>query len=171
MLLATPLDKYYPAPMMEFLFDTARTVIHLFLQGTVMKYTDLTWLIPHLGGAMPPLIYRFSAYAHAVPSTSGTGKSVTHETVQEAFRTRFYFDLAGWSMRGQVEGLMANAGIGRDRLLFGSDYPFTKAHLVEGFVKEIDEEIAQWTKEEREVAMWKNADELFGVGDYDGAKL
>ncbi|KAF2099220.1 hypothetical protein NA57DRAFT_39822 [Rhizodiscina lignyota] len=164
-LLATPLDMFYPAPMMEFLFDTARTVIHLFLQGTIVKYTDLTWLIPHVGGAMPPLIYRFAVYGSLIPlpSVSGSGK-VTHEIVQEAFRNRFYFDLAGMSMRGQVEGLVANAGIGKDRLLYGSDYPFTKREFVEMVTKEMDEMTAKWEPEDREVSMYKNAVSLFGDG-------
>lgn len=168
--LATPLERYYAAPMMEFFFDTARAVANLFIQGVVNRFPDITYLIPHLGGCMPPLIYRFSTYTHYVP-LHGADMSVNWDTVQAAFRERFYFDMAGWSMRGQVDGLLAGAGIGKDRLLFGSDYPFTKAHFVEQFVTEMDEGVAKWAEKDREDASWKSASGLFGLDKEASTKL
>lgn len=160
-MMATPLERNYPAPMMEFLFDTARAVIHLFIQGTVHRHPDITWLIPHVGGALPPLIYRFAGFASMVPSESVSPVELTLEAVQEIFRTRFFFDLAGFAMQGQIEGLMACAGVGRDRLLYGSDYPFTKAPFVEQFVNQMDEGMKSWTSAEVETAMSRNACKLF----------
>lgn len=160
-LMATPLERDYPAPMMEFLFDTARAVIHLFIQGTVLRYPNITWLIPHVGGALPPLIYRFASFASIVPSATVSQDQLKLDKVQEIFRTRFFFDLAGFSMQGQIEGLMACAGVGRDRLLYGSDYPFTKAPFVEDFVNEMDDKMQEWSEEEIERAMSRNACDMF----------
>lgn len=45
---ALPLGDQYPIPVFEFLFDTARAVINLFLSGTVEKYPSITFIIPYV---------------------------------------------------------------------------------------------------------------------------
>ncbi|GAM40133.1 hypothetical protein TCE0_034r12242 [Talaromyces pinophilus] len=65
---ATPLSAI-PRPMFEFLFDTARAIINLFLSGIVSRCSNITWIVPHCGGAFPPLINRFSSIGPIVGST------------------------------------------------------------------------------------------------------
>src|SRR5882757_1975691 len=46
---ASPL-KQFPDPMYEFLFDTTRCAINLFLSGTVSRYPNITYILSHAGG-------------------------------------------------------------------------------------------------------------------------
>ena len=36
----------YPRPMIEFLFDTARTVVDLILSGTARRYPGIRFIVP-----------------------------------------------------------------------------------------------------------------------------
>lgn len=87
-----PLAERYPSPMMEFLYDTSRAVANLFLSGTVSKYPDITYLIPHMGGAMPPLFSRFLGFGRLVP---GDNDAWEDEDALAVLNKRFYFDLVG----------------------------------------------------------------------------
>jgi 6-methylsalicylate decarboxylase len=82
----------YPNPMFEFMFDTARAVINLFLSGTVARCPNITFIIPHAGGALVPLVQRFTRFA---PYILGIQEHVSNDVVREMFRRQFYFDLAG----------------------------------------------------------------------------
>ena len=113
-----PLDKY-PAPMMEYFFDTTRAVVNLILTGTVAKYEDLTFVVSHCGAALPPLVERFTAFATAILQADGISSS----SVKELFRTRFYFDLAGFPFPDLIHGYLTVGD--PSRLLYGSDYPYT----------------------------------------------
>lgn len=49
----TPLSNDFPAPMMEFIFDTTRNVGDLLMSGTASRNKSIRWIIPHAGGALP----------------------------------------------------------------------------------------------------------------------
>lgn len=112
---AAPFFGRYPNPMMEFLFDTTRAIIHLFLSGTVRRCPDIRFIFSHLGGAMPPLLSRFSEYANFVPVP---WTKTSEAEVREAFKKQIWFDLAGFGFPGQIQGLLA-AGGEVDKLLCG----------------------------------------------------
>lgn len=112
---ATPFQGRYPNPMMEFLFDTARAVAHLFMTGTVKRCPRIRFVLPHCAGALPPLIARFTGFSTLVP---GPWAGVTEEDVSEAFAKQFWFDLAGFPFPNQLKGLVG-FGVGCDRLLYG----------------------------------------------------
>ena len=63
---ANPLREKFPSPVMEFLFDTARCVTNLFLSGTITRYPNITYLIPHMGGTFPPLFSRVLGFSKLV---------------------------------------------------------------------------------------------------------
>src|SRR6185369_8505810 len=50
-----------PRPMLEFLFDTTRTVVDLVLNGIVARHTDVELIIPHGGATLPMIVDRVSA--------------------------------------------------------------------------------------------------------------
>lgn len=153
---ATPLDSY-PKPMFEFLFDTARAVINVFLSGTVKRCPDITWLIPHCGGTLPPLINRFSAMAAAGQPGSG----ITPAWVREQLNTRFYFDTAGFSYPEQIKGLLEYVCV--DRVLYGSDFPFTGLKYVQALSDQHEQHLPTVfpKKEDQKKASHGNALELF----------
>lgn len=113
------LDKY-PTPMMEYFFDTTRAIVNLLLSGTVDKYQDLTFLVSHCGATIPPLVERFTAFATSI---LGQKDSLSSTQVKELFRTRFYFDLAGFPFPDLIHGYLTVGD--PSRLLYGSDYPYT----------------------------------------------
>ncbi len=114
---AAPLAKY-PNPMFEFFFDTTRAIINLFLSGTVDKTPGVTYIVPHAGGALPPVIERFTYFATAL-----LGINISSDTVKKAFNRQFYFDLAGFVFPDQIYGLLRD--VNASRILYGSDYPYT----------------------------------------------
>ena len=50
-----------PAPMIEFLFDTTRCVVDLALSGTLARYPQIRWIVPHAGAVLPVLAHRVAA--------------------------------------------------------------------------------------------------------------
>ncbi|WP_263296071.1 amidohydrolase family protein [Pseudomonas sp. A-R-19] len=48
----------YPAPMIEFMFETSRAVTNMILKGTLDKFPNIRLIIPHAGATMPLLIDR-----------------------------------------------------------------------------------------------------------------
>jgi 6-methylsalicylate decarboxylase len=137
---ATPLASKYRIPMFEFLFDTARAIINLFLSGTVSRCPDIKFIFPHGSGAFPPLFSRISSYSQFVPG----GRKTSEAEVRTALLKQCYFDLAGWvfaeepEAKGQLIALMEGIGVTYDRLLFGTDYCFTQAPYAKWFTEVID---------------------------------
>ncbi|EXJ75087.1 uncharacterized protein A1O5_01783 [Cladophialophora psammophila CBS 110553] len=119
-----PLTQY-PRPMLEFLFDTTRAVSNLILSGTVARYQSITFVVPHCGAALPPVIERCVGY---MPRTVSPSLPITSDDVKHLFKTRFFFDLAGYPFPDQIHGLLRFTE--PSRLLYGTDYPFYKAEAV-----------------------------------------
>lgn len=130
-----PLSQY-PAPMMEFFFDSARAVINLILSGTVSRYPNITYLISHCGGALPPLIERFSSFSTAV---LGGDNAISPSQVKELLKSWFYFDLAGFPFPDQIHALLRVTD--PSRLLYGSDFPYTPATALPRMGKTMDEHL------------------------------
>ncbi|KAJ9501536.1 hypothetical protein LTR99_004418 [Exophiala xenobiotica] len=131
-----PLSKY-PAPMLEFFFDTARAVANLIITGTVDRYPDITYLISHCGGALPPLVERFASFSSIILRGD---RAVSSDQVKELFKSRFYFDLAGFPFPDQIHGLLRVTD--PSRLLYGSDFPYTPASALPGMASRMDEGLA-----------------------------
>jgi len=130
--------------MMEFFFDTTRAVVNMILSGTISKYPDITVLIPHCGAVLTPLIDRFSNFASRILASDDADFNI--EDIQRLFKQRFYYDLAGFSMQNQIHGTLRWAG--SERLLYGSDYPYTPAEGIAFQVATMDEEAKKlWSEE------------------------
>ena len=150
----------FPNPMFEFMFDTARAVINLFLSGTVARCPNITFIIPHAGGALPPMIERFTSFAAII----GGDLSLTSQVVKDTFAKKFYFDLAGFPFPDQIWGLLRY--VGTDRLLYGSDCPFTPDGAVVKLAEAMTAEMGKiWSEEERRTVLVGNARKLLGMGD------
>ncbi|MCJ1298591.1 hypothetical protein MMC08_001381 [Hypocenomyce scalaris] len=145
---AMPLPKY-PTGMFEFLFDTARAVINLFLSKTVERYPNITFIVPHAGGGLPPLIERFASIATLISGSllisptgsanSAQGMVLSSDTVKETFKRQFFFDLAGFTFPDQIHGLLRY--VDSSRLLFGSDYCYTPSSIAVMLVEKMDQEL------------------------------
>lgn len=122
---AVPLPQY-PSPMFEFFFDTARAVTNLFLSGTVARCPNVTFILSHGAGALPPIVERFTSFATSI---LGLELELNSDILKETMRRQFYLDLAGFVFPDQIHGVLRY--VGPDRLLYGSDYPYTPAKTVE----------------------------------------
>ena len=112
----------FPRSTYEFFFDTCRAVINLFATGTVSRCPNVTFIVPHMGGAFPPLINRFSKVGPLL-GLPGIDPNLTPEFVKERLNNQFYFDTAGWPFTEQIKGLLEYVSV--ERMLYGSDFPWT----------------------------------------------
>lgn len=107
-----------PRPMIEFLFDTTRCIVDLALSGAFTAYPNIRWIVPHAGAVLPTLAHRVAGF------TTVVGQPVD----LPALLGGLYFDLAGLPLPVALDALLAV--VEPDRLLYGSDFPFTPAPLV-----------------------------------------
>lgn len=95
------------------------------LTGTLDRYPNIRFVIPHTGAALPVLADRVLLSTAVFPA--GTGwQSID---VLAALR-RLYYDLAGSPLPRALPALLSL--VDADQLLYGSDFPFASASLVEG---------------------------------------
>ncbi|MFI8191563.1 amidohydrolase family protein [Streptomyces sp. NPDC085946] len=119
-----------PRPMVEFIFDTARTVTDLLMAGTLDRHRNLTVIVPHCGGALPVLADRIDGFMKMF-MPAGTEAPGAVEQLG-----RLYYDLAGPALPRQLPALLGL--VGPDRLLYGSDHCWTPAAGVEAHVAGLD---------------------------------
>ncbi|MFD7767358.1 amidohydrolase family protein [Streptomyces sp. NPDC059787] len=119
-----------PRPMIEFIFDTARTVTDLLMAGTLDRHRGLTVIVPHCGGALPVLADRIDGFMRMF-MPEGTEAPGAVEQLR-----RLHYDLAGPALPRQLPALLNL--VGGDRLLYGSDHCWTPAAGVEAHVAGLD---------------------------------
>lgn len=128
-----------PQPMIEYLFDTARTVIDFILGGSAERFPGIRLIVPHLGGVLPLLAERVELFRTL------SGAPADRTTVTELLG-RFYYELAGTPSHTQVTALGAIAK--PDHLLYGSDYAWTPyehaIHLLHALDKVMAGEHDDW---------------------------
>lgn len=120
-----------PRPMVEYIFDTARTVTDLVMAGVLTRHPNMQVIVPHCGGAIPVLADRINEFMRLfVPAE----KSPTQDAVQQL--RGLYYDMAGTAFPRQVPALLKL--VDADRVLFGSDYCWTPAPLADAHIAAID---------------------------------
>ncbi|KAI4905968.1 hypothetical protein J4E90_011043 [Alternaria incomplexa] len=102
----------YPTGNIEFYFETARVLQDLAVTQTILNFTNINYIIPHVGGAFPSVADRLLKSFPAI-----------YDRTLAALQTRFYWDSAGPTYFHQVGGLLAY-DIPASQLLFGTDYPY-----------------------------------------------
>jgi 6-methylsalicylate decarboxylase len=119
-----------PRPMIEFQFDTARSIVDLILSGAAGRYPNIRFIIPHAGGVLPLLADRAEmALRFLLP------EAAPDVTVAESL-AGFYYDLAGMPTTRQLHALRSIAS--EDQLLYGSDYAWTPYDLAVGTAAALD---------------------------------
>lgn len=152
-----PLDQY-PAPMMEYLFDTTRAITNLLLSGTVKKYPNITFLVSHCGAVLPPLVERFTSFSALIQDGGG---GISSAEIKELFKSRFYFDLAGFPFPDLIHGFLRMSDA--SRLLYGSDYPYTPGVAVAKLSDVMDQGLHELFDEETVKRIYSgNARKLLG---------
>ena len=121
----------FARPVLEFIFDTARTVMNLIHSGTLDRCPDINWIVPHGAGALPAVSARLDAVHVLTP-----GRSQAREP-SAAYLNRLYYDLAGPRSDSALHALLGIAD--ESRLLYGSDWPFTPDPAVAGMLMALRE--------------------------------
>ncbi|MFC8143517.1 amidohydrolase family protein [Streptomyces paradoxus] len=120
-----------PRPMVEYIFDTARTVTDLVMAGVLTRHPNMRVIVPHCGGAIPVLADRINEFMKLfVPSE----KAPSLDAVQQL--RALYYDMAGTAFPRQVPALLKL--VGPDHVLFGSDYCWTPSPLADAHIAAID---------------------------------
>ena len=114
-------DLGRPRPMLEFVFDSARTVSDLVFSGVFSRYPGIEWVFTHGGGAVPLLADRMELFRTLFAATGEGGDSAPRRVQEQIGRS--WFDMAGTPFPHQIPALTAS--FGTDRLLYGSDYCWT----------------------------------------------
>jgi predicted TIM-barrel fold metal-dependent hydrolase len=109
----------YPSGMTELVFDTTRAVVNLLWNGTFGKFPNIRWIMPHGAGTIPFLVYRLSA----MDKKPNVRERLPGGSVASALRT-LYYDVAEIVAPAPLECLMEIAD--PSRVLFGSDFPFSR---------------------------------------------
>ena len=103
--------------MLEWPYDTGRTVVSLLLGGALVKYPDIKWIFSHAGGPVPALsgrIVNMTRNRKDLPQIAPQG--VMHEL------TRLHYDTANASFAPTLAALFKF--VPPSQVLFGSDYPY-----------------------------------------------
>lgn len=118
-----------PRPLLEFLFDTTRTITDLVLTGALQRYPSIRWIFAHAGATMPLLVDRIEMFRKGF--FDGAERPSAREQIAD-----LWWDVAGTPAPAQLPAL---AGIARpDQVVYGSDYCYTPAPLVAAQLAALD---------------------------------
>jgi predicted TIM-barrel fold metal-dependent hydrolase len=146
----------FPAPMIEFPFETVRTVTSLIFNGVLRRFPDVKVILSHGGGALPSLASRLALIAAAPfvhPRPEGGGAEVAEDV------RRLYFDLALSATPLTFDALLKITSI--SHIMFGTDFPFATPPAIAGNTKGFDAIMAGLTDQERRLVAYGNAATLF----------
>lgn len=138
-----------------FLFETTRTMAQMIFKGTLEKFKNLTFILPHSGGAIPFVYPRWDISYRARPASHPLRKI---QNPPGHYLKRHYYDTALSYHPSSLRCTIDLAGV--DHILFGTDAPYT---LYDFRAKETIEkiEISGFSKKEKEKIFFKNAINLF----------
>ncbi|MFD0056450.1 amidohydrolase family protein [Streptomyces sp. NPDC127168] len=142
-----------PRPMLEFLFDTARTASDLLLRGVLARHPRIRWVLTHGGGALPLLADRMELFRTLL----GGGPADAPGSVEQL--GRLWYDMAGTPFPRQIPAL--DAAFGTERLLYGSDYCWTPADLAVAQVESVDSAVQPSATDTWRALTNRNARRLF----------
>ena len=121
----------YPRPMLEFMFETTRSVTNMVLSGVLNRYPDLRVIVPHAGAALAVLANRVELLL-PVLTPEGSAPALS---LREALG-RFHYDLAGAPFDELLTALVSVAD--PRKLHYGSDFPFTPADACVALASRLD---------------------------------
>ena len=110
-----------PPFVCDFLLDTTRAAINLIRNGTLDRYPNLSFILPHGGGFLPYRATRLDLFGGRITPPIEPGRVRDH-------LHRFYFDTAGPMSPSATPTLLAT--VDPDRILFGTDWPPTPSHVI-----------------------------------------
>ena len=146
------MEKYMLMPMVGFLMDTTLAAASLVYAGVVERFPAITWVLAHLGGAVPYLAERFDRGFEAYPECRERCSVAPSEQLKAFHYDTVNFDPACLAL--------AERFAGADHLLAGSDYP----HMIGSLAKmKASVDAMALTAEERAGVRGGNAARILGL--------
>ncbi len=109
------MEQYWLMPLVGFLMDTTLAAAHLVFAGVPRRYPRITWVLCHMGGAIPYLAERldrgYEAFAECRTNI---------DRPPSAYLKEFYYDTVNFDP-SCIDLAMSFAGV--DHIMAGSDYP------------------------------------------------
>jgi predicted TIM-barrel fold metal-dependent hydrolase len=121
----------YPRPMLEFIFETTRSITNLVISGVLERHPELRVIVPHAGAVLPVLANRIDLLLPIL----GESGAPTPPGMRDALR-RLYFDLAGAPVPELLGALLSVAD--PSHIMYGSDWPFTPQGACQALAQRID---------------------------------
>jgi predicted TIM-barrel fold metal-dependent hydrolase len=117
--------------MLEFPFDTTRTIASLIFSGVTRRFPAIRWIFSHAGGALPYLAGRFEMLSRNSPPL--------REQISDGFYRALqplYFDSA--LSADAIHFAALRALLPDSQILFGTDYPFGPKDQMADSVRGLD---------------------------------
>jgi 6-methylsalicylate decarboxylase len=108
----------YAAGLTELVFDTTRAIANLLYTGTLARYPNIRFLMSHMGGVTPFLLFRLSGLDDDPKVRERIPDGV------KAYLNRLYYDVAQSAAPLSFRALLDIAD--PSRIFFGTDYPFAR---------------------------------------------
>ena len=109
------MTDYWLMPLLGFVFDTTLAAAKLVFSGIVERFPRITWVLAHLGGAVPYLAERLDRGFHAFADCrQHIDQPPSH------YLKRFYYDTVNFDPKA-LQLAIDFAGV--ERVIAGSDYP------------------------------------------------
>ncbi len=109
------MEQYWLMPLVGFLMDTTLAAAHLVFAGVPRRYPRITWVLCHMGGAIPYLAERLDRGYEAFADCRAHIDRPPSDYLRE-----FYYDTVNFDPKAMA---LASAFAGTDHILAGSDYP------------------------------------------------
>jgi 6-methylsalicylate decarboxylase len=107
-----------PSSVVEFPFDTARTIINVLYTGVFQRHPRLRLILAHCGGALPTLGWRIGE--HTVMGRGPEDADIDPAHVAEVLRGLYYETALAGSRNSLLPTLEVTTA---DHILFGTDWP------------------------------------------------
>lgn len=123
------MSEEVPPPLMEFIFDTTRTIIYMSQKNVFTKYPNIKWIVPHCGALLPVIAQRVAM------GNKMFGSEKQPDDLEQVMKN-LYFDLAGKVLPYQLPTLLEM--VDPDKIVYGSDAPYTTNQVVSMLANEIE---------------------------------
>ncbi len=109
------MTEYWLMPLVGFTFDTTLAAAGLVFSGVVERFPGITWVLAHLGGAIPYLAERLDRGYRAFEDCRRNITRLPSDQLREFCYDTVNFDVGALSLAIDFAGV--------DHILAGSDYP------------------------------------------------
>jgi len=131
--------------------ENSLALLRVLESGTMDRFPRLQWIMPHAGGVLPYLDGRVSYIPEPFRRFAPEGRKSLSERMRNP---NLWYDVSNPSV---AVLRMAREYLGADRLMFGSDYPFTDQEDLSAMIRD-----SGFTQDELEGIYRRNAERLFG---------